>query len=522
MKRLLCLLLTLFTCLGLLLSCANVPEQPNDTDDPMSSSAVDSSGPPAASEIVLAAPGEAPKYVLIRPEDCGPALLDKVKDLRANICSMIDGSITIKSDWYKNESDIADCEIVIGNTNRAESATYADQLGGYDWYITMVGQKLIINGGSEAAVVAALDHFMKEYVEGRERLAVPAEIDERYVSETNMIKVLDVKDKIKIIGRYSEAKNGITCDWTASGIEFTADCEGEVMVGVISSKSSSGSSYDGDSYFTAYVDGVRVETRLEVKPGDEVQLLLAAGLERGTHTFRLLKQSHVAHSGTVITTISLNGTISERPENRQHYIEFYGDSITCGYGLASEYVKSVAGTANNDAYYCDGTKAYAFLTAEALNADYSMVSVSGWRLAGDSSAIPKTCYPFINWYRGGAKYDFSARVPDVIVINLGTNDYSASIGDARFASDTQTWIKRIRSDYGRSDLPIIFVVNAMNDGYQTVIKKTLTDMGGEAAGLYVLKTVQNRGGLSNHPTCAGQLKTAELLTAFIQQHGLLK
>lgn len=362
---------------------------------------------------------------------------------------------------------------------------------------------------------------MNECIESREQPAVSAVSEYICTAGMTVFAIPAVKDKLKIIGRYSEVDGGITCDWTASGIEFAADCEGDVTVGVISAKPGS-VSYDGDSYFTVYIDGVRQVRRLEVKPGIEVQLPLTSGLEGGRHTFRLLKQSHVAHSNTVITTVSLSGTLGERPTNKRHYIEFYGDSITCGYGLAGEHVKAVGGVAANDAYYCDGTRAYAFIAAEALGADYSMVSVSGWRLSGDSTAIPKLCYPFINWYRSSQKYDFSARVPNVVVINLGTNDYSAAAGEAAFAADTEAWIKRIRADYACDGLPMIFVVNSMNDGYRSVIGDKLAEMGGEAAGLYMLKTVQNRGGLNNHPTCAGQARTAELLTEFIRKNSLLK
>lgn len=519
MKRILCCVLLLLICLSLFAGCGNdhQSEQPpqSSNDDTTTSSSPEAE---PEKQLVLAAHGEKAEYILIRPEQCGSELLNSIIALHQKMCDAIENDVTIKDDWYKNESDISACEIIVGNTNRSESSAYTGELGGYDWYVTVVGQKLVINGGSEAAVTAAVEYFMKEFVDGKTEIVVPAGLDHHHVSDTKLLYVTDIKDQLKIIGRYSETSDGITCDWTASGIEFTADCEGEVIVGVNVTKAGN---YDGDAYFAVYVDGVRQETRLEAKLGDN-QLLLASGLERGVHTFRLLKQSHVAHANTVIQTIAINGTIGDRPADKQHYIEFYGDSITCGFGLASEYVKSVSGTTNGDAYYCDGTKAYAFLAAEELDADYSMVSVSGWRLAGDSNAIPKTCYPFVNWYRGGRKYDFSARVPDVVVINLGTNDFTADLGGTVFAADTEAWIKRIRKDYGKEDLPIIFIINSMNDGYQGALKSKISELGGENAGLYVVKTVLNRSGLSNHPTCAAQAKTAALLEELIRDRGLLK
>ena len=522
MKRILCLCLTLLTIVGLLVSCGEKPEVPSDTTTDSSAvtgSETTTENKPA--DLVFGQKGEKSDYVVVRPEKCGQRLTDSVVDLFKAICAATGKNGTIKDDWYKNESDIAAHEVVIGATNRPESSAYTGKLGGNDWYITVVGEKIVINGGSEGATASAVKYFMENYVVGKELLAVPGDLDYHYVSDIDMINILDVKDKIKVIGRYSELPNGIACDWTASGIEFTADCEGEVVVGLTSTKSTASSGYDGDSYFTVYVDGVRQDERLEAVSGEESLLTLASGLEKGTHTFRLLKQSHVAHSKTVITSISLKGTIGERPADRKAYIEFYGDSITCGYGVASEYVRRVNGLANNDAYYCDGTKAYAFLAAEELDVDYSMVSVSGWRLAGTSASIPITCYPYINWNRNSQKYDFTSRVPDLVVINLGTNDYSAKIGEATFGADMETWIKRIRSDYGKADLPFVFVVNSMSDGYQGTIKSKLTEMGGEAAGLYVMTTVQDRRGLSNHPTCAGQKKTAELLSKFIRDNGII-
>ncbi len=338
------------------------------------------------------------------------------------------------------------------------------------------------------------------------------------VSEPVTINVLDVKDKLKIIGRYSEVENGITCDWTASGIEFTADCEGDVIVGLTQeiSELGIGYGYDGVSYFSVYVDGVRQQKRLMTKVG-ESRVTIASGLTKGVHTFRLLKQSHVAHANIVINTISLNGTIGARPADNEIYLEFYGDSITCGYGNASDSVTKLPGVKNNAAYYCDGTKAYSFLTAEALGADYSMVSVSGWRLAGTEFSIPNTVYPFVNWLRNDLRYDFTARVPDAVVINLGTNDYSGNVGNQVFAQDMETWIYRLRIDYGNDSLPIVFVVNSMNDGYQNVIETKLEEMGGESAGLYMVKTDRDNSGLDNHPSCAGQEKTAELLTKLLQE-----
>ena len=55
-----------------------------------------------------------------------------------------------------------------------------------------------------------------------------------------------------------------------------------------------------------------------------------------------------------------------------HKIEFIGDSITAGYGVDDEVKEHGFSTATEDV-----TKTYAYKTAAALQADYSIVAYSG-------------------------------------------------------------------------------------------------------------------------------------------------
>lgn len=109
-------------------------------------------------------------------------------------------------------------------------------------------------------------------------------------------------------------------------------------------------------------------------------------------------------------------------------IEFIGDSITCAYG--------VEGKSASDQYTTkteNFMKSYAYLTAEKLGADYSAVSysghgiISGYSNDGNrntSSLVPpyyKNCGNLSNYAK---PWDFTKKSNDVVVINLGTNDYS--------------------------------------------------------------------------------------------------
>lgn len=57
------------------------------------------------------------------------------------------------------------------------------------------------------------------------------------------------------------------------------------------------------------------------------------------------------------------------PANKNYYIEFVGDSITCAWGTIGEHTGAYTDQ--------DGTLAYSYLVAEAQNADYSMTALSG-------------------------------------------------------------------------------------------------------------------------------------------------
>ena len=121
-----------------------------------------------------------------------------------------------------------------------------------------------------------------------------------------------------------------------------------------------------------------------------------------------------------------------KPVPRELSIEFVGDSITSGEGLA--------GMPNEQdwitQWFCAG-KTYAVQLAKRLNADYSVMSQCGWGLCwgwnGDrNSAIPPHYENVCSVLNGdvqkqlGAKDRYSfKKEQDYIIINLGTNDNGA-------------------------------------------------------------------------------------------------
>lgn len=146
-------------------------------------------------------------------------------------------------------------------------------------------------------------------------------------------------------------------------------------------------------------------------------------------------------------------------------IEFVGDSITTGEGLAGnpdemDWISTWMSCSNN----------YAIQTAKKLNADFDLISQCGWGVCwgwdGNRNNNIPAYYEQICGVIGGEKqeqlgaldsYDFSQSKKDYVIINLGTNDNNAftqtpwkdektgEVYDLKFLEDGT--LKKSDSDY---------------------------------------------------------------------------
>lgn len=160
------------------------------------------------------------------------------------------------------------------------------------------------------------------------------------------------------------------------------------------------------------------------------------GIEKKNADIRLIKLSECTSSLMALRGILTDGRIEPLPE-RPLKMEFIGDSITCGYGVEGKSEAETFTTATENA-----AKGYAFLTAEALDADTVLTCYSGHGIISgytDNPAIINDADLVPPYYekegRNGfrlptGKYaqeterDFDRFQPDYIVLNLGTNDLS--------------------------------------------------------------------------------------------------
>lgn len=177
-------------------------------------------------------------------------------------------------------------------------------------------------------------------------------------------------------------------------------------------------------YLAVLTDGQHSDRAIRIPLTEREQwIVLAQGLEHGVHEIRVLKCSEQtanadASSRFALEEIVTDGEMEEPPAHGDRRMEFYGDSITCGYGVEARQDDTEFTTSTEN-----GLRAYAFLAAESLHAECNCISASGWPLwnSGWNDARMYTKWDKAD-FAGDVPWDFTQFIPDVVVINLGTND----------------------------------------------------------------------------------------------------
>lgn len=328
-------------------------------------------------------------------------------------------------------------------------------------------------------------------------------------------------DKVKTLGRTSLSSTGIYCDHSASGIEFTGMMVGNVVLDIATSGVKNGCT---TTYFTVYIDGERQTERLSVEPGLR-KLKVASFDEPGEHTVSVIKQTESNYTLLEIKSIMMTGELYDPPAQKELYIEVIGDSLTCGMGNIGENSSPNPQTP----IWEDATQSYGYMMAEDLDADYTIVSQSGIGIAGSWFDPLFDFYTMASYsrYKGDNSYDeenaFFLRTPDIIVINLGTNDYFLNKDkDPTMCKPedvqkmTEKFIKHVRDSYGE-DIPIVWAYGFVGTFLYDNIKGAIDKLGGEDSDIYMIEVPKNTGGAQGHPTVEGHRAAADALLPLVKE-----
>ena len=176
----------------------------------------------------------------------------------------------------------------------------------------------------------------------------------------------------------------------------------------------------GSSFFSVVVDGAKATT-LSTSAGAEMYSV-ASGLSAGAHTVVMTKRTEAVFGAVQLLSVSpIGGRLLEPPPAATRRIEYVGDSITCGLGDlgVGPWCRS---TAANE----DETVAYGALAADALDAEVSIIAYSGIGLLVSPTrvAIPSMFPRALPSDGSSTQEQVDSAPPDVVVVNLGTNDFA--------------------------------------------------------------------------------------------------
>lgn len=207
-------------------------------------------------------------------------------------------------------------------------------------------------------------------------------------------------------------------------------------------------------------------------------------------------------------------------------IEFIGDSITCGYGAEQQELETFSTSGEN----CYG--AYAIQTARQLKADYHLVAqsgigvYSGYVEPGTESPSTVDQMPDLYLYfdlstsrlRGFEPETWSSErwPPDLIVVNLGTNDsFYFSGKEDQIDSFTDAYERFLRFLFQRNPgVVIACTIGMMPCGLCDAVKGTVTKIKDLYPNLHYIPMDQPPGekGQSGHPSLRMHLQIAEKLS----------
>ena len=336
-----------------------------------------------------------------------------------------------------------------------------------------------------------------------------------YFSILALASCVAAQSEIRFLGRVNPDTKELS--WPGTGLSFTFTGT-SATIGV--------TSFEGTSSVELVVDGEAI-----VIANVDGDISTPEGLSEGEHTVVLHKRSGTDFGSIFIGDITTDGTlISTEPRERQ--IEVIGDSISVGYGL--DGTNPCANTAEVE----NNRKTYGVLAAEALDADYSIVAWSGRGLtrtyadpSGDTSPVMPELYTRYGANDPANSYTFPEEwIPDVVVINLGTNDWSYL--DVRDPMDpavfTEAMIEFVQSIQGNYPNATFFLLTSpmLNDDYPTAgdaqhsthaeaLENVITEIGGGNMHLVDWPAQGSDVGCDYHPNAATHAAQADVLAKAI-------
>ena len=319
--------------------------------------------------------------------------------------------------------------------------------------------------------------------------------------------------------------------WNYPGVQIIAAFEGTSLR--MMAKPQSG-------YFMAQIDEAE-PFKVAFRGERDSVVNLATALPDGCHTVRLMYiiEGYEMYPEFWGFLLDEGRSLVEAPALPSRKIEFIGNSITCGYGNEGTDKSEHFEYETENHYY-----SYASITARSLNAQHWVVARSGIgayrNYDGPKTGNPESHMPVQYEYTGYAykldlrqedsflkeKWDFSRYQPDVVCVNLGTNDLSTNNYDlALLKQGYQKLYKMVREHNPKAK--IVFLTGSMLYNKELKEAKRLLDTvmaeahhaGDREVYRFDMTQIMGDEGYGNdwHPNVWQDEKMASELTPFLRE-----
>lgn len=362
-------------------------------------------------------------------------------------------------------------------------------------------------------------------------LAVAFHVSSVCAQPTQFIAASD--SSVQYFGRIDDS-NPDTIAFAFPGVSIKANFTGTAISAVFLQNSGGGETTT--NYFTVIVDE-QEPVSIAITPSQTLYSL-AEGLLEGVHSIEIFKRTE-----SLVGTVTFQGFYVDEghslvapdvlPNTR---IEFIGNSITCGYGNESSQStpKSGFSSVNENNYMAWGA-----ITARNLSAQYSCVAYSGRGLYQNNDGTTSGTLPKIYDHgiadNASVIWDNTRYIPDIVVINLGTNDFSAEVSSAVYTVDSTifvdtyiAFIEKLRGYYANAT--IICALGVMMSDYYPVgaehwtriqsytsaVVNHFTNLGDERVHYFKMNPQTAPYGEDWHPTIYTHNAMARALTTFIR------
>lgn len=344
-------------------------------------------------------------------------------------------------------------------------------------------------------------------------LSLVATVEAKKIRRTAPMWYKASSPEVRYTGRTLNQNDTVLCSWSGvyahirfEGARLSIDCR-----------------TDNSVMLNVWVDkpmGVEADSVITVGRSDST-IVLASGLGKGEHSVFIQKRTEGNQGTLYINGYSIIGRLLQAPEGKARLIEVIGDSYTCGFGTEPSHKTDPFKVETENCNY-----AYGCIIARYFDADYRLISHSGIGVARNYNDAPEKTMTeryshsldnasnFTPWTFEGS------RTPDVVVIYLGTNDFSRHKQPSlnKFCSDYRTLIGKVRSAYG-DNVPIVCVGSRIDDLAGYYVKEAVARCGYKnVSWMQFNDKVHNNEdelGASHHPNYKGQKKKAMALIPYI-------